>query len=308
MRILVATDGSESASVAVRLAGAIDWPPDSTIHLLESVASGVAVFGGPWPPLLPTETTMFDDDIRAQAEQNLSVARSWLAASGCSLETSVAEGRAADVIISVAEHTGADLIVVGSRGHGSLESMLLGSVSAEVIDRADVPVLVARGSAIARVVYACDGSAGAERAARVLMDRGILAASEMLVISVAAAIPHTWTDARLIRSGVDAAAYEEAAAPSRAQHEQLAQEMAQRLRDAGIDARSQLRVGHPAEQIVKAAESWQADLVVMGSHGRTGLRRLLMGSVARNVLHHAPCSVLIVREPHHEQQAPPAIA
>jgi hypothetical protein len=46
---------------------------------------------------------------------------------------------------------------------------------------------------------------------------------------------------------------------------------------------------------VDFAEEWDADLVIMGSHGRTGLARLLLGSVARNVLHHASCSVLVIR-------------
>jgi hypothetical protein len=53
--------------------------------------------------------------------------------------------------------------------------------------------------------------------------------------------------------------------------------------------------GSPAPTIVAFAKEWDADLVIMGSHGRTGVARLLLGSVARNVLHHASCSVLVVR-------------
>ena len=53
--------------------------------------------------------------------------------------------------------------------------------------------------------------------------------------------------------------------------------------------------GSPAHSIVAFASDWGADLVILGSHGRTGLARLLLGSVARNVLHHAGSSVLIVR-------------
>ncbi len=57
----------------------------------------------------------------------------------------------------------------------------------------------------------------------------------------------------------------------------------------------------PPRCIVDVAEATQAGLVVVGTHGRTGLARLLLGSVARNVLHHAPCSVLVVHAP--EEQA-----
>jgi nucleotide-binding universal stress UspA family protein len=88
----------------------------------------------------------------------------------------------------------------------------------------------------------------------------------------------------------------------------MARDMVHRLQEAGLEAVPERRDGDPAEQIVRAAESWEADLVVMGNHGRTGLRRLLMGSVARNVLLHAPCSVLIVREQPADEEAPPGIA
>jgi len=53
--------------------------------------------------------------------------------------------------------------------------------------------------------------------------------------------------------------------------------------------------GHPAEEIVAAARTWGADLIVIGSHGRGGLGRVLLGSVAESVMRHAPCPVLVVR-------------
>jgi nucleotide-binding universal stress UspA family protein len=273
------------------------------------VASGLTVFGGPWPPLAPVDTTTYDDDIRQQAGKNLDAARAVLSGPGRWVETSVVAGRAPDAIVSLAEQTGADAIVVGSRGHGTLESMLLGSTSAEVVDRAHIPVLVARGSAIERVVYAWDGSACAREAAHVLTTWGTFAACEIHVVSVADAAPPWWADPSTVDERVAAAAYEEAAEPSRAQHLELAQDMAHRLGSAGLQAVPDLLDGDPAEQIVQAARSQASDLIVVGTHGRTGLRRLLMGSVARNVLHHAHCSVLIVREcAAAEDEGPPGIA
>jgi nucleotide-binding universal stress UspA family protein len=56
-------------------------------------------------------------------------------------------------------------------------------------------------------------------------------------------------------------------------------------------------VGQPAAEIVKTANEWHADVIVMGSHGRRGVERALMGSVAEAVMRHAPCSVLVVRAP-----------
>ena len=66
----------------------------------------------------------------------------------------------------------------------------------------------------------------------------------------------------------------------------------------GVPYEHRLVVGDPAGEIVRVAEEEQADLIVMGTHGRTGLRRLLMGSVAEAVLRRAPCPVFTLKEPH----------
>ena len=92
-----------------------------------------------------------------------------------------------------------------------------------------------------------------------------------------------------------AEAYHVAAEPSRQQHEEMAQQMAEQLHAAGLDASAVSREGDPAECLVAYAKAHEADLIVVGTRGRTGLRRLLMGSVARNVLLHAHCSVLLAR-------------
>jgi universal stress protein A len=79
--------------------------------------------------------------------------------------------------------------------------------------------------------------------------------------------------------------------------EKLVERMAQKLRDAGFRAEGQVARGEAREGIVEMAKEWRADLIVMGSRGRTGVSRLLLGSVAEFVARHAPCSVEIVRVP-----------
>ena len=64
---------------------------------------------------------------------------------------------------------------------------------------------------------------------------------------------------------------------------------------AGIEAHFEVMVGHPAEQIVRHAESWNADLIVLGHRGRTIFERWLIGSVAKHVINYAPCAVLVAR-------------
>ncbi len=70
-----------------------------------------------------------------------------------------------------------------------------------------------------------------------------------------------------------------------------------RLRDGGLKARSLLRVGAPFLEIINAAQTENADLIVMGTHGRSGLAHVLLGSVAERVVQKAACPVLTVRHP-----------
>jgi nucleotide-binding universal stress UspA family protein len=83
-------------------------------------------------------------------------------------------------------------------------------------------------------------------------------------------------------------------AATRHEHEHLATRSVHRLAQAGLHSEAEVRLGAPAAEIVSVAPDWPADVVVVGSRGRTRIARLLLGSVARGVLQSAPCSVLVV--------------
>jgi nucleotide-binding universal stress UspA family protein len=70
------------------------------------------------------------------------------------------------------------------------------------------------------------------------------------------------------------------------------------LQGAGLSTQAMVLDGDPREALVEAAKSERADLLVVGSHGRTGLAKLLMGSVASHVVAHAPCTVTVVKRAH----------
>ena len=78
-------------------------------------------------------------------------------------------------------------------------------------------------------------------------------------------------------------------------HKQVAERAAARLRDAGLVARGVMKRGDPRIVLEENARSEQADLVIVGSHGRSGLKKLFLGSVADHVVAHAPCPVLVVK-------------
>lgn len=79
------------------------------------------------------------------------------------------------------------------------------------------------------------------------------------------------------------------------QAEELTSRVERELQEVGLATEARVVHGDPRQELVEAAHSWGADLVILGSHGRTGLDKLLMGSVAGHVVTHAPCSVLVVK-------------
>jgi nucleotide-binding universal stress UspA family protein len=83
----------------------------------------------------------------------------------------------------------------------------------------------------------------------------------------------------------------------REQAKNLVEKAAEKLREARFKVSTELIEGDPKSQIIDIANEWHADMIVLGSHGRTGLNRFLMGSVSQEVVRHAHCSVEIVRIP-----------
>lgn len=298
MRILLATDGSQPAARAVDLVDSIVWPDGTTIGVVAVHRQGRDYTAIPVMTTAPDQPQVAapDAEPRLWLDNALDAAVLQLERPGREVVRFILAGRAGSAIVKEARDFEADLIVVGSRGQGAMQSMVLGSVSAEVVDHAPCPVLVTRGGAVRSLVFATDGSPGADNAERVLTEwplfRDIPAAVVTVVetqIPVSAGMAPGLYD-QVIGS------YEESLDEAGREALSIAQAAASRLTDAGLNANPVLRSGTPAEEIVAVARERTADLVVIGTRGHTGLTRLILGSVARNVLHHAPCSVLVVRE------------
>jgi len=299
MRILLATDGSRAADQARDLVAALPWREGGRVRIVTVAPSRTDLLGVPWTVDVQPDTDRIEDDsLRVHvdaletAEREIRSARS-----GLPIETILVRGRAASVIVDEARAMPADLVVVGHRGHGRWESMLLGSVSSEVVDHAPCPVLVARDERLGPVIFADDGSSSARLAETVLTRWPMFAGLPITVLTVAEdGFPYAAALAPMGYPGIM-----DEYAKSTEEHERLARvenvAAAGRLRAAGFEATDFLREGDPAHEIVSVARERGAGLIVVGSRGQTGLRRLILGSVARNVLLHASCSVLVVREP-----------
>jgi nucleotide-binding universal stress UspA family protein len=188
MKAIIGTDASACAQVAVDLVAGLPWPEGSTLRIVSVL--DVLGFYGPfigWSSDVAELEADLDHTLHAKGAEYAER----LAAPGRTVEQQVLSGRPSTVLCDEAHSLGADLIVVGSRGHGPISSMLLGSVSAEVVDHAARPVLVARGRHIERVLLATDGSDHAFTAETLLRTWPIFSGARVDVISVAPP-EHDW--------------------------------------------------------------------------------------------------------------------
>jgi nucleotide-binding universal stress UspA family protein len=294
MRVLHATDGSAESELAADLIAGIDWPDGTVVRIVCSADAGAVFIGGSLAPAVPSSSEPLEEELLEDGQQVIEEAAHHLSTTGVAIERMALLGRAASAIVAEANEWHPDLIVMGSRGHGEIASMLLGSVSSEVVDHAPCPVLIARRPKLTRAVLGHDGSDCALHAESVVAKWPIFARVAIEVIDVGpAGMPWMGTTQSTYAGSVEP--YVEAVRATVAADSDLAEAAARRLREAGLRATASVEQGAPATELIRVANERAADLIVVGTRGRTGLRRLLLGSVARNVLHHASCSVLIVR-------------
>ena len=297
MRILLALDGSPSADRARALVASLAWPAGTIVRVVAALDVAPALWGGPWIPAIPVDADQLEEEAVGELTRVLQEAQPALEAAGLTVEAELLRGRPSAAVVDDARLWAPDLIVVGSRGHGPVETALLGSVSAAIVDHAACPVLVARGDHAARVILAEDGSP-AGMAARDLVAAWPAFATIPVVVVGVVDVAAPW------RSGIAptmfAAAmdvYTDMITSARTTHREVVAATEAHLRAAGRTVSGELREGDPADQLRRAATDPAGDLIVVGSRGHVGISRLVMGSVAHAVLTHAHCSVLVVKRP-----------
>jgi nucleotide-binding universal stress UspA family protein len=173
--------------------------------------------------------------------------------------------------------------------------MVLGSVSAEVADHAQCPVLIARRSTWTRAVLGVDGSSNAERALDIVREWPVFAGLNVSVVSVAdTGLP--WTSSLALSGYPGSIDYPGTERAIVVDHRRWADRAMRELSATGRPASSQSPEGRPAAELIRIARESDADVVVVGTRGQTGVTRLLIGSVARNVLLHSGSSVLVIKD------------
>jgi nucleotide-binding universal stress UspA family protein len=200
------------------------------------------------------------------------------------------EGNASAEIVRTAKEIGSDLIVMGTHGRTGIRWLLAGSVAIAVMRKARCPVLALRSLHVPRraedigvILHPTDfseSSLGATRVARSLArDLG----ARLVILHVA--------PLEILIDGTPAAETD-----SRFFHDEL-ESMRKRLDGDDLKYPVEMRLSRsfPAEGILQTADEIGADLIVMGTHGRTGISRVLTGSVAESVLPKADCPVMVVK-------------
>ena len=293
VRILFATDGSHGAAVALDFLMALPLRP--SVEVL--VVSYPAYFLAARPDGTGLIAALMEGRRRA-AHDTVDAAIQRLAQAGVPAAGVVQDGlEAVDAILRVAGDRHADLIVMGSRGRGPVSSLLLGSTARALAMLSLVPVLVVRERRTAprRVLIGVDGSA-ASRAAIALFARLPLpndVSTELLHVLT----PHQWSELGPGRDG-EIADLRESVEREEAELGQAILRDARAQLGAGRTVTTLAAHGPVTDTILERAAAIGADLIVLGSRGVAGPRRLLWGSTAERVTVAARCAVLIAPVPH----------
>jgi nucleotide-binding universal stress UspA family protein len=303
MRVMLATDGSPAAAIAAAFVADRTWPRETTIDVV-AVLDVVALLPAPFSPS-PANVQSFEDSLEAELNAVVEATAEQLRKRALDVTTTILTGKPVDRLVQHAGATGADLVVCGSRGQGELAVLVLGSVSAGLADRAPCPVLVARRRSLGQVLLAHDGTGPAIAAEELVATWPMFDGQPVEVLSVAH-LPSAWRVALgHLTSAADRERPDAGIGAARERATQVQTRVTAHLNDAGRHATGAAWEGDPPHAILAEADACAADLIVIGTHGRHGWDRLMLGSVARAVLLHAHASVLVVRQtrPHADTAA-----
>lgn len=303
--VLLATDGSPSANNAARVAASLAQEAGAALHVahiwqLTQTSAGLMTHAANWQYTFDLDEQLARDTL-AEAVADLATVGVPVA------EQHLRRGRPADEIPALANAIGADLIVVGSRGLGTIKRLLIGSTAEAVVHSAQRPVLVVRGAAAdwppRRVVVGDDGSASAANAVALAATIGGLCKAAGILVRAIPPLPeHLRLPAPLISQALQRRGQAETPTPQElrdAAINQAAEELNARAIAVteAFGARPAVRVltGGAAEMLLAAAEDGDgAALIVVGSRRLGLLGRFRLGSVSTTILHAAKGSVLAV--------------
>jgi nucleotide-binding universal stress UspA family protein len=285
MRILAGVDWSGEAFAAVEQVGLL-YRPDEVV-LVHGVDLGMFQ-----SPIVAGAVNLQGYDEFRQAlmdagRQAVERCRTLLPAETPSIRTLCEVQHPAAFILDSAATVKADLIAVGTHDHSRVTEVFAGSVSHRVLLHATVPTLIVKGKArpVTRVLMAAEGREDATRLHTWLTSHPFKNPVAVTILSVVPSLH--MVNARLM------VGLESWSEKSERYAEQVVNDTARALASPHFTVSTMVRTGDPVTTVCEAGNSH--DLIVVGSHGRKGLDRFLLGSVSHGIVHQAGCSVLVVR-------------
>lgn len=302
-RIVVPLDMSDASEAAIPLAREVARNRGLPVTLLSVVElpADLASFLG--------ERSGYDEILALQESCRLYLLEMSEQFEGIEVNQVVLRGNPASQIVRYVDDLEDPLVVMSSHGHTGFRRLVVGSVLMRVVQAVDCPVLVARLGAsdraegfsgqVRRILVPLDGSEFAEHA---------LHAATRLIEGVNDAELHLIRIPEMVNFGgaVDMTGGYEAIElymdATRREAEEYLERMANDLSERGMKTTWEVRDGLTSDAISEAASEWNADIIAIATHGRTGFRRFVMGSVAERVLRESPVPVLMVG-PHDARDA-----
>ncbi len=289
-KIVVATDFSEQAEVATSHAFALAKKSGAELHVVHALGISAVGAAMPYPVTVPEVYSVQVSEIRKAERERLDSLCESFSGQGVTVIPVFVEAHPDEGIVHAATEIGADLIVVGSHGRSGLSRFLLGSIAEAVAKRAECDVLVARDvvpeGGYSRILVPTDFSE--------VSDKAIAAAAMLVNTKGEVELFHAWQ-----MPGGAATYWGEVSDGLRENIRRGAMEFG--LKSIAGYAGSPGEFSFSEEEgdarhaLQKRVDSGQYDLVVMGTHGRRGLGRMLLGSVTESTIRHTKKSVYLVR-------------
>ena len=287
MRILLAVDGSEHSDHATKAIHSLASIHSLTVlHVLNLPRLTYPMLG---PDIAKDLAMTVEQAMRTEGEEVLKRTMSHLSYHAAPVNTRLEEGAPAEIILSVAEEVQADLVMIGVRGVGQLQELVLGSVSHQVLTQARCPVLIIKTpvSHINKILLPLQDLEDVGRIKKFLNKHPFHGQVEITVFSVVP-IPRS-----IFRAGISA-------------HESKIQEALESTETFLDIAISELKsfpycviglvgMGAPAETILEQEAETKPDLIVMGIHHPSSVSQILLGSVSHTVLHRSSAPILLLR-------------